>query len=226
MTVQSPRSWSSRGAARVAGIAGIVTVVLVLGGQSLIQVGGAEPPFGAPAEDIIRFFETRDARLFEVGTYLAAIGLIVFLWFLGGLWAVLRRAEGEPGWLSAIVLGSGLLFLASVTHGWNLAMFRVEEGIDPQIARLAFDMGNFGFASSWIPVASLLIASGWIILETRVFTRWLGWGAIVVGIGLLASRAAWTSAVVFVPYLLFWLWVIAICVTLLRRRETESVTPA
>ncbi len=38
----------------------------------------------------------KDSQLFAMGEYLSALSLIAFLWFLGSLWATLRRAEREP----------------------------------------------------------------------------------------------------------------------------------
>jgi hypothetical protein len=67
--------------------------------QALIQVGGTEPPFDAPAQTIVAFFMARDSQLFVLGDYLSTLSLIAFLWFLGSLWAPLCRGEGEPAWL-------------------------------------------------------------------------------------------------------------------------------
>ena len=42
---------------------------------------------------------------------------------------------------------------------WYIAMFR-DEGIDQQIARLLFDLGNFNFALMWVMLGALLLAVG------------------------------------------------------------------
>src|SRR5512138_2608069 len=128
---------------------GIVFVVLQMAAQALIQVGGAEPPFDAPAETIAAFFMARNSQLFALGEYLSTLSLIAFLWFLGSLWAALRRAEGEPAWLSFLAVASGVTLIATLAGagGWPLAVFRQGEGLDPQIARLLFDQGNFAFAN-------------------------------------------------------------------------------
>jgi hypothetical protein len=47
--------------------------------------------------------------------------------------------------------------------------------------------------------------------------RWLGWLAIASGAGLAFSRISWTSYTWLLLYLMFWLWVIAVAVLLLRR---------
>jgi hypothetical protein len=55
---------------RTTAFTGLAAFALLAIGQGLIQVGGAEPPFDAPASDIVPFFVARDAELFFVGTYL------------------------------------------------------------------------------------------------------------------------------------------------------------
>jgi hypothetical protein len=204
-------------------IAGIASAVLLFGAQGLMQIGGAEPAFDASAGEILAFFEARHPQLYPAGAYLSVLGLAAFLWFLGGMYAVLRSREGGSPWRSTVALISGVVFVALVGgSGWQLAVFRTTEGLDPQLARLAFDMGNLGFASSWVALGSFAIATGWAILSSSVLARWLGWWAVVAGVGLVAARAAWTSPFWIAPYLLFWIWVIVVSVVLLRRRDAHT----
>ncbi len=202
--------WGQIGAA-----GGIVFVVLQMAAQALIQVGGAEPPFDAPADTIA----------FALGDYLSTLSLIAFLWFLGSLWNTLRRAEGEPAWLSFVAAASGLMIVAAVSAGggWALAVFRKDEGLDPQVARLLFDQGNFAFANAWAMLASLSLATGVVSIRTGALPRWLGWSGVLIAGGLLAARAVWASSgLVFVPFGLCYLWLIATSVVLIRRAGTTE----
>ena len=203
---------------RVGAAGGIAFVLLQIAAQALIQVGGAEPPFDAPAAAAAAFFATRDGGLFAAGDYLSTLSLVPFLWFLGRLWSALRRGEGEPAWLSLVAVASGLLFAAAAGGGdWALAVFRREEGLDPQMARLLFDRGNLGFANAWVMLGSLCLATGVVAIRTRALPRWLGWAGVALAVGLLAARAGWASTgLAFVPYVLFWLWLLALSVVLLR----------
>jgi hypothetical protein len=207
--------WEQIGAA-----GGIVFVALQMASQALIQVGGAEPPFNATEATIVAFFLARNTRLFAVGEYLSTLSLIPFLWFLGSLWSTLRRAEGEPTWLSFVAAASGLMVVAAVSagSGWLLAVFRKGEGLDSQVARLLFDQGNFAFANAWVMLAGLSLASGVVIVRTGALPHWLGWAGILIACGLLAARAVWASSgLVFIPFGLCYLWLIAISVVLIRR---------
>jgi hypothetical protein len=204
---------------------GIVFVVLQMASQALIQVGGGEPPFDAQADTIAAFLMARDQQLFAWGEYLSSLSLIVFLWFVGSLWATLRRAEGEIGWLAFVAAASGVLLVATVVSGvgWPLAVFRQAEGVDPQIARLLYDQGNFAFANAWVMLASLLLASGVVSIRTNALPHWLGWTGVAIAIGLLAARAAWASSqLVFIPFLFCYLWLITTSVVLIRRARAPE----
>ncbi|GAA4558330.1 hypothetical protein [Planotetraspora kaengkrachanensis] len=203
------------------GAAGMAATLLLFGAQGFLQAGGAEPAFDADAAEIQTFFDTRGPELFSAGAYVSLLGLVAFLWFLGGVHALLRHSEEPQAWRSAIALVSGVVFVSTViTSGWELAAIRVEDGLDPQLARFAFDMGNLWFATSWMALGSFALATGWVILSSRVLPHWLGWWAVIAGTGLVAARAVWTTPLWFFPYALFWLWVIALSVRCLRRRTS------
>lgn len=121
-------------------------------------------------------------------------------------------------WRAMVALVSGVVYVAAtIAGGWELAAFRVGEGLDPQIARLVFDMGNLGFASAWVALGSFALAIGWVLVASRQWPSWLGWWAVAAGVCLIAARAVWTNQFWLVGYFLFWIWVIALSVVLLRR---------
>ncbi len=216
---------NSRTLFKLGAAGGILYPVLHMVAQSLIQVGGMEPSFTAPADETLAFFATRDPTLFNLGGYLSTVTIIPYIWFLGVLWSALRRAEGEPGWLSLSAFGSGLIVPATwLIGGWGLAMFRLEDGLDPQIAQLLFDQGNFGFASSWVFLASMVLATGVITIRATLFPRWYGWVSVLIAIGLLVGRAGWTTQAAFGPYVLYWVWLIVTSILLIRRADTLQST--
>lgn len=97
--------------------------------------------------------------------YVQLLGLLALAWFVGGIHAILRRAGNANSWLPAVALVSGGLAVAAILgSGGELVTERVDEGLDPQIARLVFDMGSLSFANIWSPLAasrSPLAAPSW-----------------------------------------------------------------
>lgn len=209
------KRWEQVGAA-----GGIVFVLLQLISQALIQIGGSEPAFTAPPQEIVSFFMNRDPQLAQIGGYLAVLSIIALLWFSGVLWAALSRVEESPSWLSLVTFGSGIAAAATILggSGWELALHRIDAGLDPQIAMVLFDQGNFTFATLWFPLASLLLAAGVVSIQYGALPRWLGWFSLVVAISLLISRAVWAaSGLAFTGYVLFWVWLLITSVVLIRR---------
>jgi hypothetical protein len=205
---------------RAPGIAGLAATVLLFGGQGCILASGsAEPGFGATAAQIQQFFETRDPSLFSIGSYLMVLGMVAFLWFVCGVHAAVRGHGSLREWLPTVALASGVAAVGAILlDAWQLAVFRASEGLDPQLGRFAFDMGNLAFASGWVALGSFAIAAGWAALSCRSLPGWLCWWAVAAGIGLVAARAVWTSQAWLFPYALFWLWVILVSVRFLSGR--------
>ena len=163
---------------QVGAAGGIAFVVLQLVSQVLLSVGGAEPRFDAGSEKIAQFFADRNSELVWAGAYLATLAFLPFLWFLGAVWSALHRAEEAPAWLSLVALGSGLVAVAIglvAVLFWPIAVFRVDEGLDPEIGRLVFDLGNYAFVTFWVVIASFVLAVGLAALRTGALPRWLGW---------------------------------------------------
>ena len=211
----SNRRWEQLGAA-----AGIVFVVVQVAANNLMeQVGGNEPPSYAEAPEIVNFFMTRDSRLFGLGDYIMTLSVIPFVWWLSVLWARLRRAEGTAGWLSVATLGFGLVSatLLASRNGWTLAMDRIDEGLNPELARTLFDMGNSNFANVWVSIAGMLIAASILSIRTGALPKWLGWAGLAVALGLVIARAFLEQSWLASAYGFFWLWMIITSVVLIRR---------
>lgn len=205
-------------------VAGLVLVPLLFAPTIAISTLG-EPPFDATKDQAVAFLATSAttswAQTAMVVQSVAAVGL---LWWAVALTQLMRRAEGEPPWRSTVALASIIIFTGYVVleSHWQTAV-QLDE-LDPGLALFAFDAGNIGFADSWLALGSFAVAGGWVIVRTRMLPSTLGWLAIASGVGFVLARFVWTSWVWLLPYALFWIWVIAVCVRLLRRPTARTVT--
>jgi hypothetical protein len=203
--------------ARGTGIVGLVSIALLFAPIIAISSLG-EPPFVTSAEQARAFFVNGSAGWAQAAMSLTTLSAIGLVWFVVGLCLLLGRAEGNPPWRSAVAIVSGAVLPAYLLLdvSWDAASFGSAD-LDLAVASYAFDAGNLGFANIWIAMASFAVCCGWLILSTRIVGRWLGWWAIAAGLGLVVSRFFWISEIWYLPYAAFWIWVIIVCILLIRR---------
>jgi hypothetical protein len=170
-------------------------------------------------ETVQAYFADSGNRTQNVITlYLLALAGIAFLWFLGQLRSVLRRSEGEPGTLSGIAFGSGVVFVAmlfasSAAFGAVAAAMEFGDIVQPgaDISRLLPHLGYvFLLIFGMLAASSMMFATSLVAWRTGVLPRWLVWTGFGCAVILLFS-------VVFVPMIALPIWVVAVSVALLRR---------
>jgi hypothetical protein len=202
-------------------LSGIVFVVLMLTGAAfVIDV----PKADASAQEIASYLDDSGNHTRNViGAYIWVLGGLAFLGFVAGLRAVLRRAEGEPGTLSSVVFGAGVVFtavwsvsaatLASVAYAVEFSDAPVS---NPDIVRVLPQLGSLllllGGGFSGILV---LLATSTLIFRTGVLPRWLAWLGIVITPTLVVD-------VTYMNILPFVGWVLVASVVLFMRREETA----
>jgi len=209
---------------RWAALSGIAFVVLMLTGAAFVT---DVPEADASAQEIAAYLadsgnQTRNI----VGAYLWVLGGLAFLGFVAGLRAVLRRAEGDPGTLSSLVFGAGVVFtavwsasaatLAAVAYAVEFSDAPVSDPdlvrVLPQLGALLLLLGG-GFAG-----ILLLLATSALIVRTGVLPRWLAWLGIPVAVALVFD-------VTYMNILPFVGWVLVASIALLMRQH-EAATAA
>ena len=202
--------------ARVTGVAGLVTLVVVLGSSLANDYQSA--PFTSDADEIVTFFRSIDDTFGAFSSFATAVGLIAMLWFALGLALLLMRYDGPLPWRSTFLAGAGVVSVVSgQISSWDAAAYRSDD-IDPQVARYAFDLGNLSFANSWVATGAIALCAGLIIVSARSLPSWLGWWAIAAGIGQVLARAFWTHDAALAPGAAYWIWVAVLSVLLILGR--------
>ncbi len=202
--------------ARITGAAGLFTLVAVLG--TSLANDYQSSPSGSDGNEVVTFFRSLDDAVGAFSSFATAVGLIAMLWFSLGLAMLLRRYEGELPWRSVFLAGAGVTSVVAGQIGsWDAAVLRSDD-IDPQVARYAFDLGDVSFANGWVPAGATGIMVGLIVLKSSHLPHWLGWWALLAGVGSVLARAVWTEGYAFIPFTAFWIWVAVISVALLVGR--------
>jgi hypothetical protein len=163
----------------------------------------------------------------EVAKRVEIVGMLFFLPFLGYLCSVLRRAEGEPGWLATTALGAGVVDLTIKLGSIAPAVAARKAGEGTRIHDALTDVNGASFIATMLPLSVLAASVAVLTFRTGVLPRWLGWLATVTALALLVNGLFLNSD--FGPaFLLFLLWTAATSVVLTRRagvRRTAIVSP-
>jgi hypothetical protein len=139
-----------------------------------------------------------------------------FLWFLGVLHGVLRRAEGEGGEISTVALAGGLVFLALVLAGAAVeivhpaALARFENfRPDAPLGFLSLVLSGWMYRFALVGMSVLVAATSVVVLSTGVMPRWLALA------GFVAALLALLRFLIPLGGILGLLWVLAVSALML-----------
>jgi hypothetical protein len=203
----SPRS--SAGLARWAALGGILYVVLFIVGTILLFDGS--PDGDAPPAKVIAWYSDSGHRdRVNIGWILGGLGVFAFLWFLSSLRRVVRRHEGEDGFLTALTTIGGAVYATLA-----LAALAVNNGIRtmsddtfhdqvfPGLIHAANDASYVLHATGGAGASAMIIAASVAAMRAAAIPSWAGWLGVVAGILALASIA-------FIPQAAIAIWILVV----------------
>jgi hypothetical protein len=104
--------------------------------------------------------------------------------------SVLRRGEGEDGYLANLFFATSVvisaLIIASCAPGVTLA-YKTAATSTPAFARFVFDLGGVVIAIFSIAAATGAVAFALVVLATEVLPKWTGWLALLSAAGSLIA---------------------------------------
>jgi hypothetical protein len=204
---------------RIGSLAGLGFAILFFVGVAMLEI-----PEGASDQELVAWWSDSGNRTTAVvSMYLFVLAGLCFLVFLVALRSRLLVAEGGSGDLTALVFGSGLVFvslLSVAAAARGVIGFAVESptsdeslpGPDtlrylPQVGYAITGIGGL------LAAAVSMAATSVLIVRTAVFRRWLAWvGAVAVLVVVGAAIAL--SGVFAIPALL--VWAVAVSVAMWR----------
>ena len=202
------------------GAGGILFFVLVIGVVlwAPLTTNVPEPGFDGPASAWLAYARATMGQTLPA-TPVGVLGIFGFLLFAACLASTLQPAADRMSVPSTlVVLAAGLTTgLWLVDNGLSLAAAFRARDLDTTTASLLYGLGNGVLAASWFAIAGLLIAAGLGVLGSGALPRWLGWSALVAGVAYFVAACFPLTALWFAPYALFYFWVVAVSVVLLRR---------
>jgi hypothetical protein len=221
-------------AERVGAATGIIFVLLIAIG--LFVVAPKAPAFNSSPASIQQYYVQHRDDL-QAGLFIASFGLFFFVWFLGSLVSHLRGAEGRKGRLTAIVFGSGLIFVGGFIIAlavFAAAAFRPSQ-TSAEVVRM---LNDFGFLLA-VPVAlvatAFFAAIAKLSFKTGALPGWLSGLAVLAAIGngfavggFFKDSGAFSAGDgalgLYVPFISFLLWILLASIVLAAPAGVE--TPA
>jgi hypothetical protein len=207
---------SERTSERVTGVSGALFVIGAVVGFGVLV--GSVPGPGAEGGEVRDFLARSEARVWT-GGYLGLLAVLAFLVFAGGLWNLLRTAEGGTGWISTVGLAAATANVA-VTVSADLvpgaAVFREGTRVDAEVASILLEGKHFAEMVT-VPLIGLFLASAALVsLRTGALPRWAGWSAaLVAAASVLGVPLGYETSQI--PVFLAALWILAVSVRLLAR---------
>ena len=210
---------SERTANLIGGVSGIASLVFSIGGFALIGAAGFALEPGASTEEIAAALSDGNTGLALTGVFLDSLGSLFLIAFAALLWARLRRAEGEPGWISLASFASALLMVAAGLGdkaAYYAIVSRADTGLDPNVGAALYDTATGFFALFQVLAGFFLLVTGLAVLRTDALRRWFGWTGVAIGLASIASAAAPESGAGQLAFPLVVLWIVAVSIALIR----------
>jgi hypothetical protein len=211
---------------------GVIFVLLIVIG--LFVVIPSAPAFDSSPARIQQFYVQHRHDL-HVGLFIASFGFLFFVWFLGSLVSHLRAAEGREGRLSAIVFGSGLIFIVDFIIGLAVipvAAFRPEQ-MSAEVVRMLNDVSFLVAVPVALVATAFFAAIAKLSFKTGALPGWLSGLAVLAAIGsgfavggFFSDSGAFSAGDgalgFYVPFISFLLWILLASIVLTARAGVET----
>jgi hypothetical protein len=195
---------------RVAAVFGLLSIILSYVGLSI----HGYPAMGASGKEILHWATTTNLQQFRVGIYVEALGGLLFLPFAAWLCTVARGAEDGFGWLATAGFGAAALYIGVgiADNGvWSSLLDGARHGTSPQTLASIRDIAEYVFHGTLLFGGVFFVLTGYVLFHARALPRWVGGGAVVIGLGLLVPTLGVVVA------LLVWVWTVLVSLYLLAR---------
>jgi hypothetical protein len=213
-------------------LAGVAVPLLGLAGLIVLEGPADRPEVDVELAAFVAYFGERDSVV--LGSFLFALSVLFFIWFLGSLRVALRRAEGGDGRVSAIAYGAGLAtaVLLLALPGASVLGALDAEHLTPEAAKTLFIVGDAFLWPAAMTAAVLVAATALVALRTEALPRWLAWLSLAFAVWLLIppvgssggtpeNPAAWTGLAAL-PAVALWTAVTAIVLARGSRTATSA----
>jgi hypothetical protein len=215
---------------------GVLLILFTFGADAIFLSAGF-PDNTFTTRQVADYFIDHGAALLWAHVFFN-LGSIVFVFFIAALWAILREAEGSPGWLANASAWGALLAIAAANASNAFGAVGANFGHDypelasPQFAESMFQL-SVAFNLSFVGFVVLQIGISVLSFRTGVFPRWIAWlGLIDLPLWLLqqwpvprydnALQELLFDRTGPAAHLLQMVWLIGVTIIVLRRTSAKG----
>lgn len=162
----------------------VTTVGYMIHGDYPLDKSGAE---------IVKWAAASTGSSFTTGLYVEIFGFLLFLVFATWLWMAIRDGDDISRWLSTAGFAGAMILLGMLALDdgvWMALLNGARHGTAPETLFTVRDAAQRALEISYVFEGLFLLCIGYVLFRTRSFVRWLGVGAILLGIGCLVPPIA------------------------------------
>ena len=171
---------------RVGPVAGLLFFPLIMIGFSI----HGYPDIAPTDAQLAKWLARVDQNTFRLGVYVEALGTVLFLPFVAWLFGHLKQGARDPSWPAVAMLAAGVGWITvtlPINESWVGLVDRAGKGLDTGTAQTIVSINQAWFEMTGILFGVVLIAAGVAIIRGGAMSRWAGWAAVVIGVGMVAS---------------------------------------
>jgi hypothetical protein len=192
-------------------VAGLAFGVLFALGMVL---SGDTPSVKATGAQVVAHYADRRGQVIA-SAFLLVLLAVLIVFFAGSLRAHLRARAGGDSLFGSVAFAGVTIYAVALLFEAALTIALLDVGKEALVdaARALNVLQNDDFFLFIGGIAITLLATAAEVFRGAGLPRWIGWAALVLGLASLAGPVG------IAAFLLFPVWVIAVSVLLLSRRE-------
>lgn len=201
---------------RWAALSGVVGVALEV---ALILVGGSTPDTSTSGAAVQTFYSAHGSSQ-QAAIYLLAFSFTFLLFFFGVLGDHIQRHGGGVGSVGVMLAGMAVLVAGgTVGAGLTSALVDPNAHLSADGAKLLNVLASDTDIGTAVGALVTMVAAGLAVARGVGLPKWLGWVAVVDGLGFALSGVLGGN---FPPLVLFLAWILVVSVLLLREQWSEA----
>ncbi|MDQ6879122.1 MAG: DUF4386 domain-containing protein [Candidatus Dormibacteraeota bacterium] len=192
---------------RVGPASGLLFFPLIMVGFSIHGYPDIQPTDA----QLAKWLASVDANVFRFGVYVQALGTVLLIPFAAWLYVHLRQGARDsllPA-IAMVAAGAGWIVLTlPVNESWVGLVDQARIGLDIRTAQTVVSINQAWFEITGLVFGLMLMAAGVAIIRGGAISRWVGWAAIITGLGSVVSVPLGSASTP--AQLLGFLWILAV----------------